>query len=132
VTRHRPHPVLSSLLALSLLADTAMAAHIAWYSTAVGTWLTASVLAYVAMLAALWALVTVRHAARVAPYRRARKALYRPTGRPRPGTGGRPAAPVDGRHARAQAAPPAHDGLTQPMPVIDLAAFDYEYSGGAR
>lgn len=42
-------------------------------------------------------------------------------------------ATTEGRHARAaQAAPPARDGMTQPMPVVELAAFDYEPAGGGR
>lgn len=131
MSRRTPHPALSSLVALALLADTAMATRLAWHSTAIGVWLTAAVVAYAAMLAGIWALVTAWHAARMAPYRRARKALYRPSGRPRPGTGSRPAAPVDGRHARAMAAVaaqpalPARDGQTVVMPMVRVPARDW-------
>lgn len=49
-------------------------------------------------------------------YEAARRARYEATST---GTAGRHSAP-------------AHDGQTQTMPVVDLAAFDYEYSGGSR
>lgn len=119
MTRHRPHPVLSSLLALALLTDTGAALHIASQSSSLATWMTAVALGYVTVLAALWALVTVWHWARTAPYRRARAALYRPTGRPQPGSGSRPAAPVSGRHARTEAVAPVRDGWTQTLPALD-------------
>lgn len=121
MTRRRSHPVLPSLLALALIADTVTATRDAWHSTTVTVWLTAAVLGYGAMLAAIWALVTAWHAARVAPYRRARRRLYRPAGRPQPGTGLRPVAPVDGRHARtlgALAAPPMRDAPPVTVPAV--------------
>lgn len=52
-------------------------------------------------------------------------------GRQRPGTGSRPTAPVDGRHARAMAAVaaqpalPARDGQTVRMPVVRVPARDW-------
>lgn len=54
--------------------------------------------------------------------------------RPRPGTGSRPAAPGDGRHARAMAAvaaQPTHDGHTVPMPVVTVVAVR-DWAGVAR
>lgn len=99
------------------------AAPVAWVPVAIVGAVTA--LAFVGLAATL----AVGHAAlllggdAVRELRRRRAAP--PSTRPRPGTGSRPAAPGDGRHARAMAAvaaQPTHDGHTVPMPVVTVVA----------
>jgi hypothetical protein len=119
----RPRPVLPSLVALALIADATMCTRIAWHSTSLAAWLGASALGWSAVMGVWYALATVWHAVDYRAKRRRDRRPYRPSGRPQPGTGRRPVAPVDGRHARA--ALPTHDGWTVTMPVVKTPRRDW-------